>query len=66
MTTALELRRFKAPRWIHTEAGQWAYESNEEWRRTANQTFGVEERRLLLNKAEAMHNQRPATNETNS
>ncbi|RRR65550.1 MAG: hypothetical protein EI684_22835 [Candidatus Viridilinea halotolerans] len=61
MSTVLELRRFKAPRWIHTEAGQWAYESNEEWRHAANQTFGVTERRLLLDEAEAL---RKRTSET--
>lgn len=63
MTTILDTRRFKAPRWIHTEAGQWAYESNEAWRRTANQTFGVDERRRLLEEAEVLHNKRPATHD---
>jgi len=50
-----ETRRFKAPRWISTEAGQWAYEVREEWRLTANQTFGVTERRMLLAEAEKLH-----------
>jgi hypothetical protein len=54
MSTALEMRRYKAPRWIHTEAGQWAYESNDEWRRVANQTFDVSDRRRLLDEAEAL------------
>ncbi|MFV9504769.1 MAG: hypothetical protein AB4911_09410 [Oscillochloridaceae bacterium umkhey_bin13] len=54
MSTSTELRRFKAPRWISTEAGQWAYEANEEWRRRANQTFGVNERRMLLEEAEQL------------
>lgn len=55
MSTTLEMRRFKAPRWIHTEAGQWAYESNDEWRRVANQTFDVGERRRLLDEAESLY-----------
>ncbi len=55
MTMIHEVRRFKAPRWICTEAGQWAYEMREEWRRLADQTFGVAERRRLLDEAERLH-----------
>jgi hypothetical protein len=45
---------YKAPRWVTTEAGQWAYLSNDEWRRTANNTFGVTERKKLLEQAEQL------------
>ena len=54
MSTVRETRHFKAPRWVCTEAGQWAYESREAWRLTANQTFGVTERRQLLDQAEQL------------
>lgn len=55
MNSTTEHRRFKAPRWVSTEAGQWAYEVREEWRIVANRTFGVDERRLLLDEAEKLH-----------
>ncbi|NTU79431.1 MAG: hypothetical protein HGA45_08520 [Chloroflexales bacterium] len=55
MNTPTETRRFKAPRWVSTEAGQWAYEVREEWRHVANQTFDVTERRRLLDEAEKLH-----------
>lgn len=55
MSTIHEVRRFKAPRWISTEAGQWAYEAQEEWRRVADQTFAIAERRRLLDEAERLH-----------
>lgn len=55
MRSMTENRRFKAPRWVSTEAGQWAYESREDWRIVANKTFGVTERRLLLDEAEKLH-----------
>ena len=55
MSTPEELRRFKAPRWISTEAGQWAYEAREEWRRVADKAFGVSERQRLLDEAEVLH-----------
>jgi hypothetical protein len=55
MSTLLNRTRFKAPRWIHTDAGHWAYESLEDWRRQANQTFGVTERRQMLVEAEALY-----------
>ncbi|MFQ3664304.1 MAG: hypothetical protein SNJ69_18170 [Chloroflexaceae bacterium] len=44
----------KAPRWISTEAGQWAYASNPEWRHHADRAFGVAERRRLLDEAERL------------
>jgi hypothetical protein len=54
MSSTNEVRRYKAPRWIATEAGQWAYEANEEWRRVADQAFAVSERRRLLDEAEEL------------
>jgi hypothetical protein len=54
MSTTIDVRRFKAPRWISTEAGQWAYEASEEWRRVADQTFVISERRQLLDEAELL------------
>ncbi|NCC37392.1 MAG: hypothetical protein EOM24_36075 [Chloroflexia bacterium] len=54
MSSSLELRHYKAPRWISTPAGQWAYEVNAEWRKQADGTFAVSERRLLLEEAEKM------------
>lgn len=44
----------KAPRWITTEAGQWAWIANEEWRRFADRAMNVDERRNLLAEAERM------------
>lgn len=55
MSNTIAIRRYKAPRWIATEAGQWAYEANEEWRRVADQAFAVSERRRLLDEAEQLH-----------
>lgn len=54
MATSTEVRRYKAPRWITTEAGQWAYEASEEWRRVADLTFVISERRRLLDEAEQL------------
>lgn len=53
--TMLDPKIYKAPRWITTEAGQWAYISDEQWRRTANSTFAVADRRRLLDEAERLH-----------
>lgn len=52
--TLMDPKIYKAPRWVTTEAGQWAYLSNDEWRRTANNTFGVTERKKLLEQAEQL------------
>lgn len=52
--TLIDPKIYKAPRWITTEAGQWAYLSNEEWRRTANIALNVAERRRLLDEAERL------------
>jgi hypothetical protein len=57
MSNTNEVRRYKAPRWIATEAGQWAYEANAEWRRVADMAFAVTERRRLLDEAELLHRQ---------
>lgn len=44
----------KAPRWITTEAGQWAWFVDEEWRRYADRAMSVAERRRLLAEAERL------------
>ncbi len=53
--TLIDPKVHKAPRWITTEAGQWAYLSNAEWRRTAETAFAVADRRRLLDEAERLH-----------
>lgn len=58
MSTMMDVRRFKAPRWVSTEAGQWAYEVIEEWRRVADKTFSVSDRRRLLDEAERLREAR--------
>jgi hypothetical protein len=45
----------KAPRWISTEAGQYAWCVDEEWRRTADRAMSVSDRRRLLDEAERLH-----------
>lgn len=57
MGSMIDVRRFKAPRWVSTEAGQWAYESSEEWRRVADKAFAITERQRLLAEAEQLHRQ---------
>lgn len=52
--TLIDPKIYKAPRWITTDAGQWAYLSNAEWRRSAEVAFAVSERRRLLDEAERM------------
>lgn len=44
----------KAPRWICTEAGQWAWLEHGEWRLIASNALSVQERRQLLDKAEQL------------
>lgn len=61
--TLIDPKIYKAPRWITTEAGQWAYLSDDQWRQTANNAFGVDERRKLLAEAERMR-ERSAKAET--
>jgi hypothetical protein len=50
----------KAPRWINTEAGQWAWRVDDSWRRNANSAFSVQERRELLNAAERKRTEQSA------
>lgn len=44
----------KAPRWISTAAGQWAWHAHGEWRTTAAAALRVQERRELLDRAEQL------------
>jgi hypothetical protein len=60
MSSTITTRRYKAPRWISTEAGQWAYEANEDWRRVADLAFAITERRRLLDEAEELLKQAEA------
>jgi hypothetical protein len=48
----------KAPRWIKTEAGLWAWATNEEWRRFADRALSVSERQRLLEEAERLQAQK--------
>nr|WP_044200750.1 hypothetical protein [Oscillochloris trichoides] len=58
MGDRLRLEAPKAPRWITTEAGLWAWAVDEEWRHSAAQAMNVAERRRLLELAEEMrHNE---------
>jgi len=45
----------KAPRWISTTAGQWAWAELGDWRETAANALSVQDRRQLLDKAEQLH-----------
>lgn len=54
MGTLIDPKLLKAPRWISSEAGLRAYESDEEWRRYADRAFAVTERRRLLDEAERL------------
>lgn len=47
----------KAPRWITTEAGQYAWFIDEEWRRLANEAMSVSDRRKLLEQAERIRSE---------
>lgn len=44
----------KAPRWINTEAGQWAWQEYVMWRNRATGAFSVGDRTQLLNEAEQL------------
>jgi hypothetical protein len=44
----------KAPRWITTEAGAWAWRERETWRSTATHAMSVQQRRKLLQEAEQL------------
>lgn len=54
----------KAPRWITTEAGQWAWATNEEWRRFADRALSVSERQRLLAEAELLRTQSVSADRT--
>ncbi len=54
MGDRLRLEAPKAPRWITTEAGQWAWAVDVEWRHSASQAMDVSDRRRLLEEAELM------------
>ena len=44
----------KAPRWISTDAGRWAWHEHESWRRNAANALSVRERAQLLGEAEQL------------
>jgi hypothetical protein len=44
----------KAPRWISTEAGLWAWQSHDPWRANATNALSVRERHQLLQEAERL------------
>ena len=44
----------KAPLWISTEAGQWAWHEHAAWRDMAASALTVQERRELLHEADQM------------
>lgn len=44
----------KAPRWVSTEAGQWAWNEMSTWRKNAAKALGVQERVQLLQEAEQL------------
>ncbi len=58
--TLIDPKIYKVPRWITSEAGQWAYLSDAEWRRVADAAFGVSERRRLMDEAERLREQEAA------
>jgi len=51
----------KAPRWIRTEAGQWAWQRHDDWRSNAARAMSVADRSELLREAELLQrSQEPA------
>ena len=44
----------KAPRWVSTEAGSWAWHALAAWRNQAANALTVQERRQLLHEAERL------------
>lgn len=44
----------KAPRWITTEAGQWAWHEYVTWRGRATHALSVQDRTQLLDEAEQL------------
>jgi hypothetical protein len=53
--TQINLELPKAPRWISTEAGLWAWQAHGGWRATAANALSVHERHQLLQEAEQLH-----------
>ncbi|GEM_PF-4281546 len=49
----------KTPRWINTQAGQWAWHEYGAWREKAACALSVQERAWLLNEAEELWQARP-------
>lgn len=43
-----------APRWITTEAGEWAWHTHLEWRTSAAKAMSVQQRQALLHEAELL------------
>jgi hypothetical protein len=54
MTVAQQTEVPKPPRWISTEAGQWAWCEHLSWRGHALSAFSVQERLRLLQEAETL------------
>jgi hypothetical protein len=56
MTAMLQIRIDlpKAPRWISTEAGIWAWQAHGAWRANAANALSVRERYQLLQEAEQL------------
>lgn len=46
----------KVPRWIGTEAGQWAWRELADWRGIAFDALSVQDRSRLLHEAETLWN----------
>lgn len=44
----------KVPRWVRTEAGQWAWREKTDWRGVAWDALSVQERSRLLQEAEIL------------
>ncbi|HEX9373507.1 MAG TPA: hypothetical protein VF897_21010 [Roseiflexaceae bacterium] len=52
----------KAPRWISTEAGEWAWREHDAWRGRAARALSVQERGRLLREAEHLSQTTPRQN----
>ena len=48
----------KTPRWITTEAGNWAWNQHEVWRNHARRALSVQDRQQLLSEAERLQQTR--------
>ena len=54
--TLLAFEYPKVPRWISTEAGEWAWRELIDWRGLAGRALSVQERARLLQEAERLWN----------